>query len=206
MSDKGDIDYGQMRGDLMGKLANQGGLRKSFKSTSEYQRENKQLKELAKTDPLTGLPNRRQFDSDMQKVVARFKRGGYQFSVLSIDLREFKNINDTLGHPEGDRALVFFSNSLKRGVRQGMDSVYRIGGDEFMIILEGTNSVRGEVVQDHLETFLAKDKSNYPQDKTIQMINMNKSLKVWTETDNVDAFMQELDKKMYEEKRGQSSK
>lgn len=86
-------------------------------------------------DPLTGLPNRRMLNGRLYEAVARACRSGQPLAVLFIDLDEFKPINDTYGHAAGDSVLVTTARRLGGAVRH-RDSVGRLGGDEFLVILE----------------------------------------------------------------------
>lgn len=92
------------------------------------------LESLAQEDPLTGLLNRRGFFRDLARAVAYRNRYGTSVSVLLADLDAFKPINDSYGHEIGDKALVHVAALLRTNVRAS-DSVGRLGGDEFGIIL-----------------------------------------------------------------------
>ncbi len=94
----------------------------------------KQLKEAAITDELTGLYNRRGFFTLSEKQSSLADRTGKQMSLLYIDLDNMKSINDKHGHEEGDRALVDVANILKKSFRKS-DIISRIGGDEFAVLL-----------------------------------------------------------------------
>lgn len=88
---------------------------------------------LATTDALTGLANRATFVKRLRQAFAQAKRGAPGFAVLYLDLDRFKDINDTLGHPVGDRLLTAVAGRLKECVRE-TDLVARLGGDEFAIL------------------------------------------------------------------------
>ncbi len=91
------------------------------------------------TDPLTGLANRRYFQSQLEREVARAKRFGRPLSLLMIDLDDFKRYNDTFGHPAGDEALKRVAQVLEANTRQ-IDLTARYGGEEFAAILPETSS------------------------------------------------------------------
>lgn len=86
-------------------------------------------------DPLTGLPNRDALLQDMERRLRRIESAARPFGVLLLDLDDFKQVNDTLGHVAGDRVLTEAAAALAGGVRDD-DVVCRIGGDEFAILLE----------------------------------------------------------------------
>ena len=88
---------------------------------------------LAYQDPLTGLPNRRQFEEALTAALASPPRAGGCHGVFMLDLNGFKRINDVHGHPIGDEVLIHVANRLSQAVRQG-DVVARLGGDEFAIL------------------------------------------------------------------------
>jgi diguanylate cyclase (GGDEF)-like protein len=88
---------------------------------------------LAYEDPLTGLPNRRQFDQALKEALAQPPRAGAAHAVLMLDLNGFKRINDLHGHPAGDEALIQVASRLRSAVRDG-DLVARLGGDEFAVL------------------------------------------------------------------------
>ena len=92
------------------------------------------LRETAEKDPLTGIANRRQMDRTIDDQLSLFKRTGIPFSIIMVDLDNFKQINDSLGHSVGDMALVLFTQLLQRECR-GTDLFARFGGDEFLLLL-----------------------------------------------------------------------
>ena len=103
--------------------------------TARKERENR-LRFLATRDPLTELPNRNEYRERLEAAVARADGDGRQVAVLFIDLDNFKNINDALGHLAGDRVLQAASIRLQKCVGDG-DTVAHLGGDEFTVILDG---------------------------------------------------------------------
>ncbi|PIP79723.1 MAG: hypothetical protein COW84_08925 [Gammaproteobacteria bacterium CG22_combo_CG10-13_8_21_14_all_40_8] len=93
----------------------------------------KQLLQQATKDSLTKVGNRRAFDYEISKLVQTQTRHPSPISIISIDLDHFKDINDTYGHVKGDEVLIDFTQILKMRLR-GTDNLYRVGGEEFIII------------------------------------------------------------------------
>jgi diguanylate cyclase (GGDEF)-like protein len=102
-------------------------------------RDSDELKKLAETDELTGLLNRRRFNEDMQGEITRAERLKVPLTLLYLDVDDFKRLNDTHGHVQGDLILGEVGRFLKAAVRQHLDSCYRIGGDEFAVLMVGAH-------------------------------------------------------------------
>lgn len=96
------------------------------------------LKKASETDPLTGLPNRRMLKKQLRLILSRVRRQNGKAGILLIDLDNFKGINDTLGHANGDRALKQFTADLQR-VSPSSVFISRLGGDEFAVVMEGAD-------------------------------------------------------------------
>jgi diguanylate cyclase (GGDEF)-like protein len=118
------------------------------------------LTNAVKTDPLTGLLNRRGFEEAFELEVERARRLESPLTLLVGDLDRFKMLNDRLGHPAGDRALELLGEALTAGVRR-IDRVGRMGGEEFALILPQTEEHEGYVLAERLR---AKIRSNFETD------------------------------------------
>ncbi len=106
-----------------------------IRDITERKKFEEQLEQRALHDPLTGLPNRALFWDRMEHAVGRLVRDGGAIAVLFVDLNRFKVINDSLGHVAGDRLLASVAERLLKAVREP-DTVARVGGDEFIVLLE----------------------------------------------------------------------
>ena len=95
---------------------------------------NREVKNLAITDPLTGCHNRRFFEEIERREIQRHRRYGAPLSIVFADVNHFKRFNDTMGHETGDRILTTIGAFLRRQVRES-DYVIRWGGDEFLLLL-----------------------------------------------------------------------
>jgi len=93
------------------------------------------LEQLAQYDTLTGLPNRNLFRDRLDQALARAKRSGQSMALMFLDLDQFKEINDTLGHAAGDELLREVGDRLREHLRE-VDTIARLGGDEFTVIVE----------------------------------------------------------------------
>lgn len=99
----------------------------------------RKLLNLARFDTLTGLANRHQFNEKLPEALSRAQRTGEAMALMFLDIDHFKAINDTMGHPAGDAVLKEFGERLRRSVR-ATDTVARLAGDEFVVILENVHS------------------------------------------------------------------
>lgn len=100
-----------------------------------------ELRRSANSDPLTGLANRRVFDLVLEREWDRGRRAGSPVSLLMVDIDHFKQFNDNLGHPEGDRCLILVAHLIQRLAQRPADEVARIGGEEFVVLLPETDQV-----------------------------------------------------------------
>jgi diguanylate cyclase (GGDEF)-like protein/PAS domain S-box-containing protein len=122
-------------------------------SAREYER---QLHALAHSDHLTGLPNRRSYEERLVQAIARSRRSAMAMALVYLDVDHFKQINDSLGHASGDAVLREFARRLSATVRTS-DTVARLAGDEFVIVLEQVGSARecGRIADKLLEALRA---------------------------------------------------
>jgi len=125
---------------------------KLLDTVSEYYQ---RLEELSYRDPLTGLYNRRKFEEFLEYEVYRSKRYSHHFSIVMVDLDNFKDINDTFGHPGGDMVLKEIASLIEENIRYS-DIAARVGGDEFAVILPETDIKNGMVVAEKLRRLISE--------------------------------------------------
>lgn len=136
----------------------------SFKDVTDRKRLEEQLVYQATHDSLTSLPNRILLADRIQQGIVHAKREGNYLSVLLVDLDNFKDVNDTLGHSAGDILLKLVSDRLSNSVRD-IDTVIRLGGDEFVVILMSQNRAEDsitkakEIIEKFLTPFQIEDHS-----------------------------------------------
>src|SRR5467141_404492 len=115
----------------------------------------KRLELDAVTDPLTGLHNRRLFAEIFEKELNRARRYGQPLGLVTLDLHRFKEVNDKHGHPRGDDVLRAAAATLKKALRTS-DSAFRIGGDEFALLLPQTDSAQALALSRRVQTVFAE--------------------------------------------------
>ncbi|NMP33449.1 GGDEF domain-containing protein [Thalassotalea sp. M1531] len=111
---------------------------------------------LAMQDGLTGLGNRRYFDEQLKRAMHQAKRNNSLVGILVADLNKFKAINDTYGHSVGDKVLIHFADALRVSVRDS-DSIFRFGGDEFVILIEAASKESLDVMYHRIHSAVASD-------------------------------------------------
>lgn len=179
--------------------ANENLEQKVRERTNALSEANQKLRELASTDVLTGLMNRRAFMEEAQRKFKLAKRYQRPLSLLMIDIDHFKRVNDTFGHQAGDQVLVEFGKIIKSCLRE-TDVFSRIGGEEFAIILPETNL---EQTAELSERLLEKVRTAQIELETGIKISLTTSIGVATIPPlsvDVDTVMSEADKALYRAK------
>ena len=152
------------------------------------------LSATADTDVLTGALNRRQFDAYASRHLADFQRSQRPSALALIDIDDFKAINDTLGHAVGDRVLSELTLLIQQRIRQ-TDAVFRIGGDEFVVILVGISAESAQgVVEDIRKRLSSMD------DVHLAALRFSAGLCDVENNATVDMWLDRADKALYQAK------
>ncbi|MBA4394855.1 MAG: hypothetical protein C0407_14990 [Desulfobacca sp.] len=161
------------------------------------QKDNNKLKDMALVDGLTGLYNNRFFTTQLEKEMSRTRRTGLPCSLLVMDLDNFKTLNDTLGHVEGNLFLVAVASVFRGGLRSS-DTICRFGGDEFTVIMPATILLEATRVADRL--IIAVQEMAKPLGLGI---SLSAGVGEYTTTSSLDlnTFLQTIDSALYEAKR-----
>jgi diguanylate cyclase (GGDEF)-like protein len=170
----------------------QGLVGRTREQAREREKLSAHLAELAYTDALTGLPNRRAWTTELEREMARAGRTGEPLTVAMVDIDDFKVFNDTHGHDRGDQLLASSAASWRANLRAA-DTVARIGGDEFAILLPGAGAGEARQV---LERMLPLA----PDGPTFSI-----GFAEWDRKRSASAFLHAADLALYEAKRRQRS-
>jgi len=166
---------------------------------TERKKLEKELQKQAYYDKLTGLPNRRLFFDRLEQMVFESERDDKQFAVLFIDLDGFKNVNDTYGHEIGDEVLKIVGNRLKEFVRKS-DTVARMGGDEYTIILRDIESKKS--LSDLIEKIHKKLKQVMEIGNIFCEVNSSIGVAIYPEDGkNSEKLLNNADSSMYDIKK-----
>lgn len=154
----------------------------------------RKMTEMALTDPLTGLFNRRQMNQRLQEEVARFRRNNTNFSVIIADVDHFKGVNDRYGHDMGDKVLarvaLIFAETLRGG-----DAIARWGGEEFLVLLPGTHLKAAQEVAQRLR--LAAETRLGVIEGLTTMITVTLGVATFSATDSLEMCLKEADEALY---------
>jgi diguanylate cyclase (GGDEF)-like protein len=167
----------------------------------ENARTRSELRELSRRDELTGLLNRRGFNDILATALADGKRQETPVALVLIDLDDFKRINDQYGHYAGDEVLCQVGAQLARAARDS-DSVCRVGGDEFAVVLAGAGSREAEIVAGRIKQALAGTTFQLAVADVKQTASIGFAATDTSSARDPEQLLGEADRGMYVEKRG----
>jgi len=144
--------------------------------------------QIALTDPLTGLANRRAWEEELRREVARARRNSHRLALVMLDLDHFKELNDTQGHQAGDTVLAEAAASWRGAVRT-TDFLARYGGDEFAMLLPDCPDEYGEMVLERIRTAIPPGCS------------ASAGIAYWNGAETAEALLARADAALYEAKR-----
>jgi len=158
-----------------------------------------QLTQMATTDELTGLFNRRHLMTILDVECNRFRRMGSHISLLMMDLDHFKRINDTCGHAAGDAVLIHFANTLKTLSRK-TDHLGRLGGEEFVIVLPETNEQGAQIFAEKIRHTVAESKVIFKDQDIRYTVSIGVASCSDRAFENEDSMLQKADQALYQAK------
>jgi len=164
-----------------------------------YKDEISQLSHQIMHDPLTGLGNRKLLDYEFKRMVSAAKRQHQAFALFLMDVDHFKQINDTWGHEAGDNVLKVVANRLRQSLRI-LDTVVRLGGDEFIILLHDVKEIANvhKVAHKIIEVF----KQSITVNETALAVTLSIGISVYPEGgDSYETLFKNADEALYQVKR-----
>jgi diguanylate cyclase (GGDEF)-like protein/PAS domain S-box-containing protein len=167
---------------------------------TEHKKFAQQLELLAQTDPLTGLSNRRHFMEVAELELARTIRSAGSLSILMMDVDHFKAINDTHGHKTGDTVLTLLGELCHTALRS-FDTLGRLGGEEFAILLPQTGSEQASEVAERLCQLIADTEIPMPQGLPLHFTISIGVASLRNHSTNIDTLLNKADTALYEAKR-----
>ena len=164
----------------------------------EVSRQTWELKKLSRTDPLTGIGNRRQFYELGEREAAIHNRYGHPLALMMLDLDHFKNINDQYGHSAGDNALIHMTRIIHQFIRD-TDIFGRLGGEEFALLLLETPLARAKEAAQRIRRELQKSTENGergipPMTVSIGLVSLREGEPLADAMERADALMYEAKK------------
>lgn len=159
-----------------------------------------QLRRIAMTDELTGLANRRELLSGLDRMIGSAKRYGRPLTVALLDIDRFKRVNDTYGHPAGDEVIRRVAEAARELMRE-QDLVGRLGGEEFVIVFPDTNSAKAVAACERLREHI-RDMVVEIDDGTVFSITLSSGVAQFTRADDRHSIVARADQALYEAKEG----
>jgi len=154
----------------------------------------RQHEHAARTDEMTGLPNRRAMLTELNREWSRYNRAGHLFSVVLMDLDYFKSINDRYGHDAGDRVLESFSALLKSACRES-DLASRWGGEEFLILLPDTPLLDALSLAERIRHATEQESIIYEGQRI--PLSLSAGVSSITQTTDLEDLLKQVDKNLY---------
>jgi diguanylate cyclase (GGDEF)-like protein len=163
-----------------------------FSDITEQEIYKKELEERSLQDPLTGLGNRRKYQSRVEDEMVRECRYKIPFSIISFDIDHFKKVNDTYGHLKGDEVLKEYTHLVQTHLRE-LDEVFRVGGEEFLIITPNTTIKDAACLAEKLRKIIEEHKKVVP-------ITASFGVSEYHECEDEEELLKRADDALYEAK------
>ncbi len=167
----------------------------------ELEESKKALAELATTDSLTKLRNRRSFYTQAEQNLNACRRYGKDMSLLLLDIDHFKKVNDTFGHHAGDEVLVEVARLLMHMVR-GVDTVARFGGEEFAVLMPETNRLGAAVLGERIRAAIERAQINVDGRHIPVTVSIGISTLAAEDIESIDQMLNIADQRLYLAKNG----
>jgi len=166
------------------------GFLDAIKARAEVERLNKELTESSSTDALTGIANRRKHNETLENAVNSARRFETPLSLLLIDVDYFKRFNDSLGHPAGDKCLIKLARIIDSIVKRSTDTFCRVGGEEFTIILPGSNPEEANQIAGKIHAELERSAIVHPHSSASRYLTISIGLAFFKSGDSASLYQQ----------------
>ena len=162
----------------------------------------KELEELSFKDGLTGIPNRRMFDSIMEAEWANALRNHQPLSLIMLDIDYFKQYNDHYGHIQGDDCLKLVGQALSSAATRSRDFLARFGGEEFVLVLPETDAEAAKKVAERCRSLIFKEQILHEQSQVSQLLTISLGVGtiIPTRSDEPIKFIEAVDRRLYQAK------
>lgn len=155
---------------------------------------------VAQHDSMTGLANRRSFDTALKRVMLQARRDRQPLALLLLDLDNFKAYNDNLGHPAGDALIRNFSELLSSFARRPMDLAARVGGEEFALLLHDCDAQSAQTIAGQILCGLAERAIPHPASAQSALATTSIGVAIWTPEQTAEQLYQAADAALYRAK------
>lgn len=167
------------------------------KESEELQQKLTENREKLLYDSLTGVHSRLAYDEQIEQEIARWKRYGSSFSYAILDIDHFKKINDKYGHSAGDKALKIIAKMMKQEIRKS-DFIFRIGGEEFVLLLTNTDVSKAEILVEKLRKAVNASDFHFNQERVT--LSLSAGLTETRDEDDVESIYERADSALYRAK------
>lgn len=162
----------------------------------------KELEDLSFKDGLTGVANRRMFDSIMELEWESARRNNQPLSMIMIDIDYFKQYNDHYGHLQGDECLKRVAGALDAAATRARDTFARFGGEEFVLVLPETDEASAHKIAERCRNLISKEQIPHEKSKSSQLLTVSIGVGTATPThkDEAMSFIESVDQRLYQAK------
>jgi diguanylate cyclase len=172
-------------------------LTNSSNVMAELQNDLEEIRKEALTDGLTGLSNRKAFDSELERIASESRASGHPFCLMMLDIDHFKTFNDNFGHQIGDQVLKLVAKTMHEGIK-GKDFAARYGGEEFVILLPQTPLKAALTVADALRRAVAsKDVVNRSTGESLGRITLSVGAAEYFGGEDLEGLIERADSALY---------
>ena len=194
----GMMDKARRMGDRLGQL--QAEFDRSQGEVEQLSKQLSRMRQEVQTDALTGLANRRGFDTAIRALTEGAQKDGTDLTLLMIDIDLFKKVNDTYGHLFGDQVIRGVAEAIRSAIK-GQDVGARYGGEEFAVLLPRTRADGGLAVAEQIRSLVERSRiRRFNSPESVGNITISIGVAQWTPGDSPERFVEQADAALYQSK------